>query len=144
MNEKSNFESNIQDTKNATVPRILIIEDNALNLEVLSILLNMMGLKCDQATSGHAALILSTNNIYDLVLMDLQMPDMDGFETCRRIRSDATPNQNCKIVAVTAHVGPEWHQRSIDAGMNDFLSKPIRRESLATIIKKHTGYESPA
>lgn len=143
MNLSTKIDSSSQNISSQPAPRILIVEDNALNLEVLSMLLNMLGLSCDQATSGTEALKLSETNSYDLVLLDLQMPEMDGFETCRNIRTNATPNQNCKIIAVTAHVGPEWRQRCLESGMNDFLSKPIRRESLAEIIRLNTGYCSP-
>jgi two-component system sensor histidine kinase BarA len=122
-------------------PRILMVEDNPLNLEVLGILLNLIGLSADKATSGAEALEILETNAYDMILMDLQMPEVDGFETCLRLRANSSsPSQNCKIVAVTAHAGPEWRKRSFECGMNDFIAKPVRKELLAEVIHRHSGY----
>jgi CheY-like chemotaxis protein len=122
-------------------PRILMVEDNPLNLEVLGILLNLIGLGADKATSGAEALDILESNAYDIILLDLQMPEIDGFETCQRLRANSkSPSQNCKIIAVTAHAGPEWRRRSFECGMNDFIAKPVRKELLAEVIQRHSGY----
>ena len=109
--------------------RILLAEDNAVNLEVALAMLHGVGLRVDTAADGREALTLAQAGGYDLVLMDMQMPDMGGLEATRAIRT--LPGwQDCPIVALTANAFDEDRRACADAGMNDFITKPMDVEAL--------------
>lgn len=118
--------------------RILLVEDILINQKVASGFLNNMGLKCDVAANGAEALKALENTSYDLVLMDMQMPIMDGVEATRHIRSStsAVLNHRIPIVAMTANAQESDQQQCFDAGMDDFTTKPIVYKTLlATLLK---------
>jgi CheY-like chemotaxis protein len=125
--------------------RILLAEDNADSREVVLELLRNLGLSADMAANGIEVIrILETAN-YELVLMDVQMPEMDGFEATRRIRD---PRSNVRdhhvpIIAVTAYAMPEDRERCLAAGMNDYLAKPISlavlKDALARWLSRDLG-----
>lgn len=102
--------------------RVLVVEDNDINLEVTSELLKRFGLNVEAAHDGKEAVRSALSTQYDLILMDIQMPNMDGYEATRQIREK---NPSIPIVALTAHALVSEEQRSIEAGINDHLSKPI-------------------
>ena len=109
--------------------RVLLAEDNPLNQEVAIEFLHELGLVVDLAEDGRVAVDKAAEGEYDLVLMDMQMPEMDGLEATRQIRKLA----HCKalpIVAMTANALPGDRERCIDAGMNDHLAKPISPDAL--------------
>jgi two-component system sensor histidine kinase/response regulator len=114
---------------------VLLVEDNVLNQQVASELLEAAGFKVSVAGNGREAVDAALENAYDLVLMDIQMPEMDGLEATRLIRS----NEHLKglpIVAMTAHAMAGDREKSIDAGMNDHITKPIDPEELyATLLR---------
>ena len=116
--------------------RILVAEDNPTNQQVTLGILKKMGLSADLAVDGHAVLQALERQPYDLVLMDMEMPDMDGPAATRRIRAHEGQGfpVDVPIVALTAHAGPADRQRCLDAGMNGFLSKPITPEALKRVI----------
>jgi CheY-like chemotaxis protein len=128
----------------ATLPqftgRILLVEDNSVNQEVASAMLGQFGCSVEIAGNGHEALEATGRARYDLVLMDCQMPIMDGFEATRRIRARETASTTgpprLPIVALTAHVLENDRQSCFAAGMDDYLSKPFTRLQLARMLTR--------
>ncbi len=115
--------------------RILLVEDEAMNREINQVMMEDAGLAVDTAQNGVEAVALATSRHYDLILMDMQMPEMDGLEATRRIR--ALPGgQAVPIVATTANAFAEDRQRCMEAGMNDFLSKPAAPPVLYSMLLK--------
>ncbi len=115
--------------------RILLVEDNAINREVAVALLGRTGWVVDTAENGRVAVAMVRAKAYDLILMDLQMPEMDGLEATRMIRSMAG-QEHLPILAMTAAVFEEDRQACLEAGMNDFVSKPINLASLLATINQ--------
>jgi len=117
---------------------ILIAEDNSDNQKVVLAILKKSGFSADIANNGMEAVKALCNSPYDLVFMDMQMPEMDGIEATEIIRkSDSgTLNRLVHIVAMTANVTKEDRQNCLDAGMDDFISKPICPEELLSVIRK--------
>ena len=111
--------------------RILLLEDQEINQAVIRKFLEGAGATVAVAENGRAGLALLAGNSFDLVLMDCQMPEMDGFETAERIRALETgTGQHLPILALTAHARVEDRDRCLAAGMDDYLTKPIARETL--------------
>jgi CheY-like chemotaxis protein len=118
--------------------RILLVEDNPTNTEVALGILTKMGLLVDAVTSGADALCALATVAYDLVLMDVQMPEMDGLEATRRIRQpgSAVLNPAIPLVAMTAHAMQGDRERCLAAGMNDYLQKPVSPQALASALDR--------
>jgi len=113
--------------------RVLLVEDNPVNQLVAKGMLAKLGCQVQLATQGAEALELLEQDEFDLVLMDCNMPVMDGYEASRRIRqSGRWPD--LPIVALTANAMPEERERCRAAGMNDYLAKPFRREELLALV----------
>lgn len=119
---------------------ILIADDNIINQQVALGSLKAIGYHAKAVSSGIQALSLVNNNIYDLILMDCQMPEIDGYETTKQIRSIENIKQP-KIIAMTAHIGEEERQKCLQSGMDDYLSKPFTKKQLAEIIRKNFPQE---
>lgn len=119
------------------VPRILMAEDNAINQRVGRLILQRAGFVIDVVQDGHEALQAHKRNPYDLILMDCQMPIMDGFEACRQIR--AFSKRQPIIIAVTANALLGERERCLNAGMDDYLSKPFQAEQLIGVVRKWVG-----
>jgi CheY-like chemotaxis protein len=121
--------------------RILYAEDNLVNQRVTMFLLQKINANCDIAVNGKEALEMFKAKKYDLILMDMYMPEMGGIESTRLIRE--FENQSAEkpvfIVAVTANAFSEDKQKCLDAGMDDFLSKPFKEAELMNIIKNAVG-----
>jgi len=115
--------------------KILLVEDNSINQQVAQEILEDVGLHVSVAENGVKAIQAVQENQFDLVLMDIQMPDMDGYQATRLIRKNPsfTP---LPIIAMTAHVMAEDKEKCLNAGMNDHLAKPIDPEALYAIIGK--------
>jgi two-component system sensor histidine kinase/response regulator len=119
--------------------RILLAEDNLVNQRVAVRMLEREGHQVDVAANGREALEKWSNQSFDLILMDMQMPEMDGFQTTSAIRSaEAASNLHVPIIALTAHAMRDYRERCLAAGMDDYISKPIRKSDLMDIVAKHT------
>lgn len=119
--------------------KVLVAEDNLGNQKLILGMLKRVGLSADTASNGIEALDLFVKNSYDLVLMDCQMPEMDGFETTKEIRAvEADKGTHTPIIALTALSIDGTKQRCLDAGMDDYLSKPLEIKPLAATLGKWT------
>jgi CheY-like chemotaxis protein len=121
----------------AAAPRILMAEDNAINQRVGKLILQRAGFIIDVVQDGREALHAHRDNPYDLILMDCQMPVMDGFEACRQIR--LLPERQPVIIAVTANSLLGERERCLSVGMDDYLSKPFQAEQLIGVVQKWVG-----
>ncbi|MFH1114901.1 MAG: PAS domain S-box protein [Pseudomonadota bacterium] len=122
----------------ANNPRVLVVEDNLINRQVAVGILNRLGLRADVATDGAEALRALKSISYDLVLMDVQMPVMDGMEATREIRNpeSAVLDHNVPVIAMTAHAMQGDRDKCLKEGMNDYISKPVSRHVLAGVLQK--------
>ena len=109
--------------------RILIVEDNELNRDVLSRRLRRQGYEVLIATAGLNGLRIANDARPDLILMDLSMPDIDGWECARRLK-EHVPTSSIPIIALTAHAMVDDRQKALDAGCDDFDTKPINFSGL--------------
>ena len=116
--------------------RILLAEDNTVSQNVFLLLLDRLGYRADLATNGREVVDACTGKSYDVVLMDLQMPEMDGFDATRRIRSALSSAERPFIVAMTAHALRGDRERCLAAGMDDYLSKPVQIENLKAVLER--------
>jgi CheY-like chemotaxis protein len=115
-------------------PRILMAEDNLINQRVGKLILQRAGLPVDVAADGLETLEAHKKLPYDVILMDCQMPLMDGFEASREIRQLSLPQP--AIIAVTANALVGERERCLNAGMDDYLSKPFQADQLVAIVMK--------
>jgi CheY-like chemotaxis protein/HPt (histidine-containing phosphotransfer) domain-containing protein len=115
--------------------RVLLVEDNAINRKIAELMLTKAGLEVDEAHTGSEAVDKVCGEDYDLVLMDVQMPEMDGYEATRLLREKG--HTAVPIVAMTAYAMPEDRKRALDAGMNTFLAKPIDRASFIEVLDSY-------
>jgi CheY-like chemotaxis protein len=120
----------------AEAVRVLLVEDNVINERVGVKLLTRLGCIVDVARSGEKALELIRRGYYDLVLMDCQMPVMDGYETTRRIRASEGESSRIPVYAMTAAVMDEERQRALEAGMDGYLVKPVQLSELAELLSR--------
>ncbi|QGX38927.1 ATP-binding protein [Permianibacter aggregans] len=120
--------------------RVLLVEDNIVNQAVTRGMLKLLGLEVDAANDGEAALSLLARNHYDLILMDCQMPGMDGFEATRQWRiTEKAEQRYTPIIALTANAMQGDKERCLAAGMDDYLAKPINREQLNQTVARWFG-----
>ncbi len=118
--------------------RILLAEDYIVNQELTKEMLEMMSCEVDVADDGKEALNRYKTNNYDLILMDVQMPEVDGYQATKEIRKEENSMQkHTPIIALTANALLGDREKCLEAGMDDYLSKPIRGEELETILKKY-------
>jgi signal transduction histidine kinase/DNA-binding response OmpR family regulator len=116
--------------------RILLAEDNAVNQKLALRLLSQMGYRADVAANGLEALESVKRQPYDVVLMDVQMPEMDGLEATRRIRSEGSPHGRPRVIAMTANAMQGDREACIAAGMDDYVTKPIRVDALLQALER--------
>jgi len=124
--------------------RVLVVEDNSVNQLVAIGQLQRLGHECVVAASGAEALDAVVREPFDIVLMDIQMPDMDGYEATRRIRQMAGPVSKVPVIAITAHALSGEREKCLAAGMNDYLSKPVSLEQIGAVVRLWASKESVA
>jgi CheY-like chemotaxis protein len=123
--------------------KLLVAEDEAVNREVVEEMLLLDGLECDLVCNGLEAVEAALSGRYALLLLDYQMPVMDGLEAAMRIRAEEArrrasggPDGHLPIIAMTGRVLSEDRERGLAAGMDDYLTKPLRIDQLATTVRK--------
>jgi CheY-like chemotaxis protein len=114
--------------------RILIVEDNELNRRVVSQMLATAGVQSDEADDGDAGLILLDERDYDVVLMDLRMPGMDGLSAIRAIRARNDAKWDVPVIVLTADTGPDIRAQCLLAGADEMIMKPVHMNSLFDAI----------
>ena len=125
------------DSPNNDVPlRILVAEDNVVNQKVAVLLLEKLGYRADVAANGFEVMHALKRQPYDVILMDVHMPELDGLEACRRIHTEWPANARPRIVAMTAGAMEEDRQACFDAGMDDYIAKPIRLSNLQLALER--------
>ena len=144
----NNFSKNTEISINFGHAKILLVEDNHMNQQLAAEILRLASADVETVNHGEEALRAIQQTHYDAILMDIQMPQMDGFEATRRIRDDAR-FQNIPIIAMTAHAMSGDREKCLEAGMNDYVTKPIVTEQLYDALSKwlpqsHATPPSPA
>lgn len=139
INSKSSTSSSRED-----LPRILIVEDNPINQKLMLRLLQKTGFQIQTSDNGAAALRLCNRQSFDIIFMDVQMPEMDGLEATRRIRQRELDNDHAVIIALTAEGPAADRMECLRAGMDDFLAKPLDVERLFMLLDKYSPQPLPA
>ncbi|MGC8784071.1 MAG: response regulator [Armatimonadota bacterium] len=123
--------------RRASGVRVLLVEDNEVNRKLALRMLQRLGCSVEIATNGREAVEMTSNRAYDIVFMDIQMPEMDGIEATRLIRErEASTDRHLPIIAMTAHAMEGDRERCLSAGMDDYLSKPVKIDLLAQMVEK--------
>lgn len=131
--------SDLGSSDNLANIKTLVVDDNPINLKVLSRMLKQIGIHSQTANNGREAVDMVAKDPFDLVFMDIWMPEMNGLEAAEKIRREmATSNVHPYIIALTACVMPGDREKCIEAGMNGYVSKPIRKEELEASIHTFT------
>ena len=116
--------------------KILVAEDNLVNLQVAMRQLSKLGYASDTARNGIEALAAHSRSSYDLVFMDCAMPGMDGFQATRLIRAGKSGNPHARIIAMTANAMHGDREQCLEAGMDDYISKPMSLKSLLVCLEE--------
>jgi two-component system, sensor histidine kinase len=124
--------------------RVLVSEDNPVNRKFLTVLLQQLGHRARFCENGHETVEALKEGDYDVILMDVHTPVMDGLEATRAIRAMPPPKSGIRIIALTADAFAESRDRARKAGMDDFLTKPIQSGDLVAALARHFGRERPA
>jgi CheY-like chemotaxis protein len=142
--EESKTETKLDPQMAENLPlRILLVEDNAVNQKLALRLLEQMGYRADLAGNGLEAIQAVGRQKYDVVLMDVQMPEMDGLEASRQICARWPRGERPHIIAMTANAMQGDRERCLAAGMDDYVSKPIRVNELVSALGKANHIEMP-
>ena len=122
--------------KIADAVTIMVVEDDPINMMLITEVLRKMGFDILRATNGKQALEVLPQYDPVLIFMDVNMPEMDGFTTTRQIRKLAPPHGNIPIIALTADAMQGDREKCLEAGMNDYVTKPFRIEEIEEVLKK--------
>ena len=122
--------------KSSFQARVLVAEDNIVNQKVAVQMLKNLGCYADVAANGKEAVEMSAKLPYDLVFMDCQMPEMDGYEATAEIRRTEGKDKHIPIIAMTAHAMKGERERCLKAGMDGYISKPVEKEDLQNTIRQ--------
>jgi CheY-like chemotaxis protein len=122
--------------------RILIAEDDELNRRATSAMLTHLGYSIDAVSNGKEVLQALDLQTYDIILMNLRMPEMSGLEATREIQKRFPLSRRPKIIALTAYATSECRDICLRAGMNDFMTKPVKMDDLANALKKHIQFSA--
>jgi len=125
----------IQKERASAAKRVLLVDDSKVNLKVTTKLLEKVGMQVEAAHNGREAVERLTTDSFDLVLMDCQMPVMDGFEATKEIRGLSPESQRIPIIALTAGESDAEVQKCLQAGMNSVIAKPINKRKIENILK---------
>ena len=117
--------------------RILLAEDHRINQKVAASILNSVGFQVDIASNGIEVLSALAETHFDVIFMDIQMPKMDGLEAIRLIRQDIPEDEQPYIIALTAHALPTDRRRYLDAGADDYLSKPVDLKAMMNSLQRY-------
>jgi PAS domain S-box-containing protein len=123
--------------------RLLLVEDNVINQQVALGLLENMGYAVDVANDGLEAVDAAGQHTYDAILMDCQMPRLDGYEAARRIRLHEPDEQHVPIIALTAAAMKGDRERCLAAGMDDYVAKPVSTSAISAALRRCTGHDAP-
>ena len=129
-------------TGQRVVGRLLLAEDNYINRKVAVAILSGAGYKVDTVLNGAAAVQASATESYDAILMDCQMPELDGYEATAAIRAHEGSLQHTPIIAMTAGARREDRERCLAQGMDAYLSKPISKDGLLAIVSSSLKHRS--
>jgi len=116
--------------------RVLVVEDNAANLTVAVRMVERLGYRADVAATGADAVAMIGHADYDAVLMDCQMPEMDGYEATRQVRAGERGDRRVPIIAMTAAALSGDRERCLAAGMDDYISKPVKLHVVAAVLER--------
>ena len=114
--------------------RVLVAEDNAVNQRLIRRFLEKLGCRVDVAADGREAVQMATELRYSVIFMDCSMPEMDGFQATAELRNRLKGTRRVPIIAVTANALAEDRERCLAAGMDDYISKPVRNEDLRVAL----------
>jgi CheY-like chemotaxis protein len=121
--------------------RVLVAEDNVVNQKVAGLMLQRLGLRPDFAANGHEAVEMVAMAPYDLIFMDCQMPQMDGYEAAREIRRREGSGRRAAIVAMTAEAMAGSRENCLAAGMDDYIAKPVKPSDLLGKLERWAPHE---
>ena len=117
--------------------RVLVVEDDIVNQQVIDLFLKKLAVTAQIVANGESAVARATSETFDAIIMDCQLPDIDGMEATRRIRQKLAGGRPVKIIALTANAGKKVRDECLAAGMDDFLTKPVRFETLVEALQRN-------
>lgn len=119
--------------------KVLVVDDYQFNLDMTKDLLEMMNCQVDIASSGDEAIQHYKENAYDLIFLDIQMPNKDGYDTCKEMRTfeKESGKEHSLIIALTANAMAGDREKCLSAGMDDYIAKPLRANTLEAILDKY-------
>jgi two-component system CheB/CheR fusion protein len=115
---------------------VLLVEDDIINSQLFKMMLERLGYQADLVLNGQEALDKLSENTYKIVLMDCQMPILDGYAATQALREREAPGQHTIVIGLSAHAMADMRARCLASGMDDYLPKPLRINDLATMLQK--------